>query len=248
MDRPRRRAQRRRHEVIGTNLTSQRSRLAAALGAGSVAIVGGAWAIAEWGQDGAIVVASIATASATVVLAWVTSTLVRVTREMATQPALVPSLWFFASNVFLDLHNAGNGAAVDLDLTIEWRLGNSTAELTTTRSQWRASVLPPGRRVRFNPPQLKKSGWLQGDALGILDSVTVSGTMRNSRGQTIPVTAAINEPAELWDFEVESRRQFPENYETDEIIAKQMKVLAEQATQITELLAGRTTPPAHPAD
>jgi hypothetical protein len=210
----------------------------------------GAWAIVEWGQDGAIVVASIATASATVVLAWVTGQLVRVTRDMATQPALVPSLWFFASNVYLELHNAGDGAALDVNVSLEWKIGrNVAAELVSTTTQWRASILPAGRRVRFNPPQLKKGGgWLEGEMLGIFDSVTVTGTMRNSRGDTIPVHAEIREPSEIWDFEVESRRQYPENYETDEIVARQMKALAEHAAQITKLLAQRISPPDQPAE
>lgn len=192
-------------------------------------------------MSGVLLAATIVTALATGVLAWVTSKLVTATKEMATasaemvtvtqamatQPALVPNLWVYAGNVFLELLNAGDGAALHLDLAITWKTGsNVAAKLTKDTTHWRASVLPAGKRVRFNPPQIEGAGWLQGEVLGIFDRVVVTGTMQNARGDSIQVEAAIEQPGELYDFEVESQRQYTANYEPDEIVAASMQKIA----------------------
>lgn len=206
-------------------------------------------------MSGALLAATIVTALATGVLAWVTSKLVAatkemaaasydmvtVTKDMATQPALVPNLWVYAGNVFLELLNAGDGAALHLDLMITWKVGDSVVTvLRTSEIHWRASVLPAGKRVRFNPPQIQGSGHLQGEALGIFDRVAVAGTMQNIRGDTIPVEVSIEEPGELYDFEVESQRQYTANYEPDEIVAASMQ-------KIAKLIDERLRPPDSPA-
>jgi len=196
--------------------------------------------------SGTLLVATIVTALATGVLAWVTSKLVTATKEMAaasnemvtatkdmaTQPALVPNLWVYAGNVFLEILNAGDGAALHLDLTITWKVGNNVVTvLNTSETHWRASVLPAGKRVRFNPPQIQGSAWLKGEALGVFDCVAVTGMMRNTRGEMMHVEASIEEPGQLYDFEVESQRQYTANYEPDEIVAAAVQKIAKLIEQ-----------------
>ncbi|MBI4882899.1 MAG: hypothetical protein HY826_02455 [Actinobacteria bacterium] len=191
-------------------------------------------------MNGALLVASIATALFTAVLAWVTWQLVKSTKEMADasklmvrvtqdaapRPALVPYLFIYADNVFLDLLNAGDGAAIDVDIKITWnRRDDAVTVLRSSETRWRASVLPAGKRVRFNP-KVGGEGWLTVKALGVLESVTVVGTMKDARGDGLTVNASIDEPGKLHDFEVEAQRQYPSNYEPDEIVAASLQKIA----------------------
>lgn len=164
------------------------------------------FAIVKWGSDGALVVASAGTMAATAVLAMFNLRLVDVTKALTPAPAIVITLAFNTTHVFLDLHNAGSGAAVDIDVTIEWKAGNNV-EVEGYCRQWRAAILPPGGCVRFIP-RFEYGIHLQADVLKQFDRVTVCGTMSNSRGEPLNVCGRIEDPWEIYDLEVRSGRKF----------------------------------------
>jgi hypothetical protein len=161
---------------------------------------------------------------------------------MTPEPAIVPSLTFSAGNVFLDLHNAGDGAAIDVNLTIEWTL-RTDYPITVTlaspgRTRWRASVLPAGRMVRFNPPQVAEAGHLQGQSLNYFARIAVQGTARNARGHSLSIGTIIDEPGAVYQSEVESMRHYTSNYEPAEIVAGEMRKI----TELLKVLAKGTAP------
>lgn len=176
---------------------------------------------AKWGTNESMVVASVGTVFATVALVYSTFKLVNVTKELTPEPLIVPALWFFGSNVFLELHNVGSGAAIDIDVTIEWKVGSNVA-VSDDKVRWRATDLPPGGRVRFNPRPVNEIH-LQVDSLQLFDRVSVAGTMRNSRQKVIDIFRVIDKPAEFYTFEVGAKRQYPSNYEPSEIVADEMQ-------------------------
>lgn len=178
--------------------------------------------IVFWGRDGAIVVATAVTALATGVLAMFTKRLATVTKALAPEPAIVPALAFWDGNVFLELHNAGGAAAVDLHVTVTWEVGNSVKGAETYSHEWRAKVLPSGARVRFNPREVA-GGHLQGDHLVAYNQVTVKGTMTTSQGEPRVINTAIKEPGAFYDFEVDSKRQYTSAYEPTEIAAAELQ-------------------------
>lgn len=194
-------------------------------------------AVIVWGSDGAIIIAGAATAAATGVLAWFTARLAVVTKTMAPEPAVVATFAYFAANVFLDLHNAGNGAAVDIDVTIEWNMTANVDNLSVDPTRWRSSLLPAGALVRFNPPQLPGLGHLQGDLLPAFKSVAVSGTMRNERGDARVIDTAITEPGELYRLEADARRQYSSNYDPFEIATSELPKVRKALEAVSEHLA-----------
>ena len=137
-------------------------------------------------------------------------------------------LTYSAQNVFLELHNVGDGAAVDIDVEINWRTDASGTSISTSR--WSAQVLYPGKRVRFNPPPMAGGAHMQGEALGLFERITIEGSMHNARGVWKKISRSIEQPLAHWDGEVEARRQYTSNYEPDEMIAAELKRLR-QATE-----------------
>lgn len=182
-------------------------------------------AINTWGSDGALAGASAGTLVATAVLAWFTLRLVDVTKAMTPEPAIVLALSYFGTNVFLELHNAGSGAAVDINVKIEWTASNN--ELVESYSfEWRAAILPAGAHVRFTPRK-EKDIHLQADLLKCFDRIIASGTMTNSRGVSLNICGKVENPGELFELEVISRRQLRSGDGPEYVLASSVKRISD---------------------
>ncbi len=131
-------------------------------------------------------------------------------RLMSVRPALSIDLWWFGNYAFVDLYSIGLGAAINVDVTLEWHATDSagTALLGDRWRSWTTNCLPSGARHRFNPPTSRNGGLMIASELAMhVTKITLDGTMQDVLGNSYPVHSEVSAMELTVENEALSQRQ-----------------------------------------
>lgn len=171
-------------------------------------------------------VTAVALLVATLALVWVTHRLVEATKLLSPTPRLALVDWYAAPYMFLDIHNVGTGAALDVDLTITFEKQDGNPYETR---RWRTTTLPTGGRIRFNPPRVAGDYMDAEQVSEHVARITVTGTAKDQRDRAVAIDLAIDDLPGLWEMQKVSVRQ-TEPAAPDELLALEVQRIRKHFT------------------
>lgn len=170
--------------------------------------------------------ATSATAAATNALVASTNALVCETeraRLAAVLPVLAINIDWWGEYAFVVLHNVGPGAALDVDVQLEFVADQKEEVYGDAFRLWRTNVMPSGVRHRFSPPRNSSGQSMTADELAhVVNTITLSGTVKDSLGMEHRVSNVIPAFRALLASEKLSERQL-EGFDPIERISRHLK-------------------------